>query len=384
MPRLGDLPAPWQELLPYLPYATIAAATFLSLHFHRGRIFFVLLMLTLFYWSCGAYLRSGLTGFREGMIFQSLSLFLPVNITLFCFMREKGVLTLGGRLRFIFLALQVMLVAWLVGHNFTGFEQFLSRKYFSAPVFDRLPLAQIPGFFFIAGSLLMLIRIMVRKSHLDSGLLGVMAAVALICNWQGQPDAALAFVSAAGLILALSLLQDTYNMAYRDELTGLQARRALNEQLAGLGRQYVVAMVDVDHFKRFNDTFGHDVGDQVLKMVAAKIDAVKGGGRAFRYGGEEFTILFPRRKAVDVLPCLEDLRKAIAGYKLRLRSPDRPKKDKDGEKQRGCGNGDVAVSVTVSIGVAESSEGHSHSEVIKSADKALYRAKHKGRNQVCR
>ena len=158
-----------------------------------------------------------------------------------------------------------------------------------------------------------------------------MLAVALVCIWHATPHVPLLFVTAAGLMLSLSVLQDTYNMAFRDDLTGLQSRRALNEQLMGLGRRYVVAMVDVDHFKRFNDTYGHDVGDQVLNMVAGKIDGVKGGGKAFRYGGEEFTVIFSRKKAADIMHHLEELRKTIAGYELWLRSQDRPKKSSEGK-----------------------------------------------------
>ena len=82
-------------------------------------------------------------------------------------------------------------------------------------------------------------------------------------------------------------------MAYDDELTGLPARRALNEALTRLRGVYTVAMVDIDHFKRFNDEHGHDVGDQLLRMVGARVGEVRGGGRAFRYGGEEFAVLFP-------------------------------------------------------------------------------------------
>jgi GGDEF domain-containing protein len=384
MPRIVLLASPWKEIIPYLPFASIAVGMFLSLHFHRGRVFFVLLMLAVFSWSCSAYLRDGLTGFRERLIFQSFSLLLPLNITLFCFMRERGVLTLGGRLRIGFLAAQATLVAWFVRYNYTGVEQFLTHKYLATPFLERILLSQATIFFLAAGSMLMLIRIFVRKSPVDSGLLGAMAAVAFTCSRQASPDASLVFVTTGALILTLSVLQDTYNMAYRDDLTGIQSRRALTEQLLGLGRKYAVAMVDVDHFKRFNDTYGHDVGDQVLKMVATKIEGVKGGGKAFRYGGEEFTVIFSRKKALDVLPYLEELRKSIAGYKLWLRSPDRPKKTREGEKQRTDRGGEIGVSVTVSIGVAESEDGHSPSDVIRSADQALYRAKHKGRNQVCR
>ncbi|HEX8961290.1 MAG TPA: diguanylate cyclase, partial [Geobacteraceae bacterium] len=302
MSRIALLQPPWKELLPYLPFFTIAVGMFLSLHFHRSRVFFVLLMLAAFSWCCSAYLREGLTDFRSRMVFLSLSLLLPLNITLFCFMRERGVLTLGGRLRLGFLAFQGGLVAWLVHRGYAGVDQFLSRKFLATPLLERLPFPQAALFVLSAGSLLMAIRVLKRQSHIDSGLLGAMAAVVLTCSWQAAPDATLAFVAAAALILTLSVLQDSYNMAFRDDLTGLQSRRALNEQLMGLGRQYVVAMVDVDHFKRFNDTYGHDVGDQVLKMVATKLQAVRGGGKAFRYGGEEFTIIFPRKRGAEIIP----------------------------------------------------------------------------------
>lgn len=382
LPRMGTIPHAWREIIPYFPYTIIAVGMFLSLHFHRSRVFFVLLILAVFYWSCGAYLRNGLGGFNSRMVYQAISILLPFNILLFCFMRERGLLSVGGRLRLIFLVAQAGLVAWFVRYEYSGLEQFLSKKFLPSPFLDRLAISQLALSLFFIAFLLMAIRIVVRQSCIDSGFFGVLAAIAFICSRQGAPDASLVFTTTAGLILVMTILQDSYNMAFRDDLTGLPSRRALNEQLTGLGRQYVMAMVDVDHFKRFNDTFGHDVGDQVLKMVAAKIDGVRGGGRSFRYGGEEFTIIFPRRKIAETIPHLEELRKAIAGYKLWLRSTERPKKEREGEKNRSAGGGDTAVSVTVSIGVAESEEGHTPSEILKAADKALYRAKHKGRNQT--
>jgi diguanylate cyclase (GGDEF)-like protein len=382
LPRMGSVSPAWREILPYLPYTLIAVGMFLSLHFHRSRVFFVFLMLAVFYWGCGAYLRDGLIDFRSRMVFQALSILLPLNITMFCFMRERGALSLGGRQRFGFIVLQSGCVAWFVRYNYTGLELFLTKKFVAAPFLDRFELSQASLLFFCIAFLLMAGRIFARQSPIDSGFIGALAAAAFICNRQGAPDVSLVFVTAAGLILTLSVLQDTYNMAFRDDLTSLPSRRALNDQLAGLGRRYVMAMVDVDHFKRFNDTYGHDVGDQVLKMVASKIQGVKGGGKPYRYGGEEFTIIFPRRKMAEAIPCLEDLRKEIAGYQLWLRGPDRPQKAREGEKRRNESRGDTAVSVTVSIGVAESEEGHTPAEILRDADKALYRAKHKGRNQI--
>jgi diguanylate cyclase (GGDEF)-like protein len=172
-------------------------------------------------------------------------------------------------------------------------------------------------------------------------------------------------------------------MAFTDDLTGLPSRRALNEQVMGLGRRYVVAMLDVDHFKRFNDTYGHDVGDQVLKMVGSKIGAVKGGGKPYRYGGEEFTVIFPRKDLKEVTSHLEELRQTIGSYQLWLRGNDRPKDAEAGKAKRGAAGSGKSVSVTISIGVAASGDNmRTPAEVIKAADKALYRAKQRGRNQI--
>jgi diguanylate cyclase (GGDEF)-like protein len=171
-------------------------------------------------------------------------------------------------------------------------------------------------------------------------------------------------------------------MAFRDELTGLPGRRALNERMQRLGRNYVLAMSDVDHFKRFNDTHGHDVGDQVLRLVASKLSKVSGGGRAYRYGGEEFAVVFAGKTLDECMPHLEELREIIANYDIKLRNPDRPQDDLQG-RQRRAGSGASSVSVTVSIGVAERQAEHRTSEeVLKSADQALYAAKGAGRNCV--
>ena len=123
---------------------------------------------------------------------------------------------------------------------------------------------------------------------------------------------------------------------------------------------------------------------QVLKVVAGRLMAVSGGGRPFRYGGEEFTVIFPGKSAKDAGPHLERLRKAIEEYKMALRSDDRPKDDSKGQVSRSRQYASRDVSVTVSIGVAESGSRYTTAEeVIKAADTALYRAKSAGRNQVC-
>ena len=154
--------------------------------------------------------------------------------------------------------------------------------------------------------------------------------------------------------------------------------------LEGLSPPYTAAMVDVDHFKKFNDRHGHDVGDQVLRMVAGRLARVRGGGRSYRYGGEEFTVLFPGRAPGEAMPHLERLRADVEAAAFSLRSwsrpATRPEKPSRSEAKR--------LSVTVSIGVAGVPAGGKASSrddaeaVLKRADKALYKAKRAGRNRV--
>ena len=185
------------------------------------------------------------------------------------------------------------------------------------------------------------------------------------------------------LMIAAAVAHEAYQMAFRDELTGLPGRRALNERLQRLGRNYVLAMSDVDHFKKFNDTHGHDVGDQVLRLVASKLSKVGGGGRAYRYGGEEFALVFAGKTLDECMPHLDELRESIAIYNIQLRNQEsRPQDDQQG-RQRRAGTRASSVSVTVSIGVAERMpEQRTAEEVLKAADKALYSAKSAGRNCV--
>src|SRR5690606_4479389 len=188
---------------------------------------------------------------------------------------------------------------------------------------------------------------------------------------------------AAGLILIITLVESSYMMAFHDELTGLPARRVLSQTLGALRPPYTVAIVDVDRFKSFNDRYGHDVGDEVLRMVATRLAAVTGGGRAYRSGGEEFTLVFPGKTKAEALPHVEQVREAVANAKFTLRRQPRPSK-KEGEGRRGAAKGNERhIGVTISVGLAGVDVRNPTTDaVVQAADKAMYRAKKKGRNRV--
>lgn len=388
IPHIATLTPARQELVTFSPYLLTILGMFLAVHFHRARPFMALLVLILFYWSSRSFLSSEQIEPSLNVVYQGFVLLIPLNMALFTLMRERGIFSSAGRLRFVFLAVQTAGVLWLFRYHFSDLLPYIARSFIRLPFFSDLLVPQ-PA---MIGGILCFICIaflaLQRQSPIDSGMLGALSAFFIACNWLTSRDIHSAYCAAGALIITLSVVRDSYNMAFRDDLTGIPSRRSLNENLHGLGRRYTIAMIDVDHFKKFNDTYGHDVGDQVLKMVARKMMDVGGGGRAYRYGGEEFTILFPGRRTEDALPHLEELRETIADYRLALRNEERPKNLRQGKTKRGnqTGRGEGAsAAVTVSIGVAESgTELNSAEEVMKAADKALYKAKNRGRNQISR
>jgi GGDEF domain-containing protein len=207
------------------------------------------------------------------------------------------------------------------------------------------------------------------------------------------------YFATAGLILLSSIIENSYLLAYHDELTALPSRRAFNDALLRLEAPYAIAVVDIDHFKKFNDTYGHDTGDQVLRMVGTRLAEVTGGGQAYRVGGEEFCILFRDKSMKEVLPHLETLRVTIQESVFHLRGlPERRSfdrgMDRRNQRSRRVASSQLLrralaepstqeFSVTVSMGVAEPSpKAKEVEQVVQTADKALYRAKRAGRNRV--
>jgi diguanylate cyclase (GGDEF)-like protein len=186
---------------------------------------------------------------------------------------------------------------------------------------------------------------------------------------------------AASITLLLSLTRQMLQLAYIDELTQLPQRRALLSRLTRLGRRSAITMLDVDHFKKFNDTYGHDVGDQVLKLLGAVLGSER-GLTAYRYGGEEFTLVFSHNNLATLAAKLEQVRAKVADYPLNIRQQGRPRDTKQGKHQRGSANAGKTVHVTISLGCAIRKPGETTEQLLKRADQALYKAKKAGRNQV--
>lgn len=384
VPPLQQTPEKLHFLVQYLPHATAALVLLLALLFNQARIFCIALLLVIGHWLLMQLQAAGAGGGgldSRGLV-SAYSVVLPLNLVFFSLLRERGLFNSHGAGLIGLVLVQAVLVAWIIRDQPLELLAVITHAWLPLEVSLPVPQAGMLVFFF---AVLVLGWRLWRQPHfLNACLLLLVPALAGGVYWIEVAVAPQAILSAAALMLSLGVILDMQRIAYRDDLTGLPARRALNFRLAAPGRRYTIAMLDVDHFKKFNDTHGHDVGDDVLRMVASQLQRVGGGGRVFRYGGEEFTIVFPRRDIEHARPYLEAIRQSIADYPLVVRGKQRPSDGKAGRKQRGGQKKrHKSTRVTISIGVAERNGELRHPEaVLKAADKALYRAKRGGRNRV--
>jgi diguanylate cyclase (GGDEF)-like protein len=377
-------------------YFVLLAGAAMSLWFNRGRAFVAAGSLLMAYAGYRMALDFGDASFAARAVYTAVVLLVPLNILVALLLPERGV-SYHGDHRWLLIAVgEILLVTWIAASGRSALsgaawqellEHWLLRTSHAGGVGSPL----LGRLMFCAAFAASVWRAWPRRdgpvSPIAVGQAGALAAFWIACEWAANHAVFGVFTAAAGMILIIAMLQESHRLAFNDELTGLPGRRALQEAMAGLGPRYVLAMADVDHFKSFNDTHGHDIGDQVLKLAAARLAEVEGGGRAFRYGGEEFTVLFADAALEDVMPHLDAIRASIADYPMAVRGENRPKAKELGEKLRAPDEDsqppDKILHVTISIGAAApAADAKTPAQVLKAADEALYRAKRGGRNRV--
>lgn len=370
---------PYARFYPYVLYITAAA---LCWRFHRDRYVFAIICIgayerVLYYLASG----SGEGIKAESLLEPGIALLLPINLVILELIKDRGLLTFWGIMRWILIAGELCFLGFMYLNPVSPLTSAMQNWLANLTVYpESFFIGLVPGVF-LPALIIFALLFLFRQSSSESSSFWALIMLYLGIHHFENPEAATYFLSCTSLIFISSVLETSYRLAYFDELTGLPGRRALNDQLMRLGNKYTIAMIDIDYFKKFNDRFGHDAGDQVLKMVASKLKGVAGGGRPYRYGGEEFAVIFSGKSLEMTKPCLESLRSTIETTDFTLRGLGRSlkKKSPPGKKRRPG----KSVRITVSIGAAEKNSKYPDAgSVTKAADKALYQAKKSGRNRL--
>ena len=315
--------------------------------------------------------------FSTSIQYKALCFFIPFNLFVFSFQAQKGIFNKHGLIKFIFILTQFTLIDFYVNRigsfypketvdlYLSNIDAFFSYKIFGNYLFQTIP--NLALFVFIITIANLIVRAAISGTTIDYSLLCVSITCFMATAYSTNSTALAIFYSASCLIIITSIIQHIRHIAYHDILTKAPTRLALFSDIKRLPNKYSVALADIDDFKKFNDNFGHDIGDKVLIMTSDELAKVGGKGQLYRYGGEEFVIIFPNLTKAEAFKHLEEVREKIALSKFMI---DDGKSKKPKKHQ-----------ITISIGVAEKKRSDaSINPVIKRADKAMYKAKENGKN----
>jgi len=372
-----------------MPYILFGVAILLGVFFTQSRVAFLCLLLAgaTFFLEDAFFTRANPA--RGAAVLFLISVYFPPLAVLFYHLSERGMFNMHGLVRFLIVLSAVIVIFALPWISFVAERVSTSSSVLfqspSSPI--QVPLLGV--LLFLGGMPLLLIRNKHESPHLGRLFCLAFLFVLTALNFRGSgwregtaQTVLLLFMSGAAATFAWCVLESSWRSAHIDELTELPGRRALKHRLASLGSTYAIAVLDIDFFKKINDRYGHDTGDQVLRFVAAQLRKEE-KGRAYRYGGEEFVMVCEGIEQSAMLSAMETLRKAIDRSRFVVRSKDRPKEKPEGPLPSTSGLEERTIRLTISIGVAESGEQFgSPDEVLMAADKALYRAKKDGRNCV--
>lgn len=361
-----------QSLIKVIPYVVALLAIFMSVWYQNSNSFYLVCFILI------SYIFISISQEHLPMLVEAvtmLSILFPLNIVWLSFSKERGIFSNYGRNKAIIVSAQLIWVFINIKiKSSVPAIQGMSQVYIGI----KAPAVVL---YILAVGLLLSCYIL-KNRYMDLIYVAVLITSIISFYFSNRILLVSIFTSAIFVIMVIAMFDVSYSLAFYDTLTGVLSRRALEQELLKLGnRKYAIAMVDLDFFKKVNDSYGHDIGDEVLKMVASLLNKTLAKAKVFRYGGEEFVVLFIGKSYNEIMPQLERTRRAIERRPFIVRSDNRPteKPDKISKYAKGKGK----INITVSIGLAQRTDliktGY---DVIKKADEALYKSKNGGRNCI--
>lgn len=376
------------EILFFAPFVLYIIIAYLGIKLNQTRIFFSSILLIEIYY----FINTNNVPFIDLQLDESLlPKYVAVMLILILFFlftfKEKYIISQYGFLQILFLIIPIVFSIPMIKFYQPG----IYATSIENPVFNY-EFWHLPDYIVLLFiSLLLLLFLQKDRSILQFKITLLICLLPLIAamnfaagigqiNDETRIFNALSFL-VAGCLIIYTLFQLYWEKVYIDELTGIPNRRAFDEYLNKLGRKYTIAMIDIDHFKILNDKYGHTEGDNVLRFVAKHI-ATESDGRVFRYGGEEFSVIYKGMKTKDVFWKLEQMRDDLSEKAFSIRSLEEIRKLKSKKDRKHTPVNVKRVKVTFSAGVAhKTSDLKLPYDVVDAADKALYQAKKRGRNK---
>jgi GGDEF domain-containing protein len=351
------------------PLVVFGGGALLGLLVRRGRLVLGLIVLAL--------ADLAVVHFEGGAVFAAIGLLLPLNLGAIAWVGEASLFTARGALRLGLVLLQAGVVAILLRPELTAFAASLERRLFATAPGAWTALPQLVLVAFAAALGLVVARFLARARPLAVGAAWALVAslLALDAASAGRP-ASVYFVT-AGLLLAAGAALEPSRVPFRDAVTGLPGRLALNRALGRLPRRYALACLEIDEFRSFREDHGTDAAHRMLRLVAEALVKVGGGGRPYYLEAHTFAVVFPRASAEAAGRHLDVVRRAVATATLDVRVLERA------HGARPAHTVERTVSATISVGVAQPEQrGVSPHEVLRSAGEALEHAKQAGQNRV--
>jgi diguanylate cyclase (GGDEF)-like protein len=382
--RPHGLPAWFQQPVAALPYIVLVFGLVFGWYFASSRMILSLLVLALADRANILLPASGADPtLARHTVFAITAFLVPVNLLAFSILKEDAISTVRGIARLMLVLTQPFLLLWLCLPEQQELARSFTQTFVPLAGANWTVLPQPALFAFATAVALQSVRFALHRDPLEGGSIWALVAVFLAYHGTQYGWQPTNFFTIAGLILFVTLIQASYQRTYRDELTGIPGRLAYEEASSRLRTGYSVAIIGIDKLKQHTNAHGKSVGEQILKVIAPKIQAACTGGQVFRISGEELTLLFPGTSAVETLGPLEQMRKIVETTMLCLRGRERVWEDTRGTRK--VGTRDCELPVTLSIGVAEhTGDTSSLSLVTKSAYRALYEAKGAGGNVIRR
>jgi diguanylate cyclase (GGDEF)-like protein len=371
--------APWLVATTGLyPPVVYGAGLFLAWRYRRSRVAAVLIglfMMDMLLRPSSALIEPGVGSVWDasGVLFLFL---MPVVAA----MKDRGVLSSRGFIQVlvILVGLAGGLMVWAVRPEFLAWtwQPFLPWDLSGLRLSDALLIVGVFALV-LTGALAF-----VRGHRLDKGFFWVVVALLLALGGGPESVESTIYLTMAGLMLAVNVLEKSYALSLLDKVTLLPARRAMRREIKKAGSSYALALVGVDHYKVLHDRYGRDASDRVIKEIAKELKMVGRHARVFRYSAENFALLFAGKGRNEVLSDLEGLRAEIEDF----RYPVRRKTAKNG-KSGGPEFPTARWSRTVTVGVAEREAKKGwwfarYGAVTRAARRALQRGQKAGGNTV--